>query len=465
MAGVKETGFDYTPPQSLAPFMRATGRVSMVRGPIGSTKSTACVMQLLRRTAEQAPAGDGIRYTRFVIVRNTLSQLKSTCLETIKQILNPVINYKVSDSTIQIRSKGMHSDWILMPLDTEQNIQRLLSLELTGAWCSEFRELSPDIVMAVLSRCGRFPSQMHGGPSWYGLIGETNSFSADSPWNEKLEMALPSNWTYTVQPGARDPKADWLQYLVPTYYDDLVDSNTDEWVKQYVDNQITPSLSGQAVFKNTFSTDFHVSETPLIPERGYPICVGMDFARHPAAIITQVNHLGRFLCFDEVEQANCGIEKFINEYLAPVLNKQKYANMPIYIVGDPSGVAKGNVGEESVFDAVKRLGYPAYPATTNYIDPRLRAVESYLIRQYGGKAAFLVDSVGCPLLVRAMQAEYRYKIKRNGEIEDKPDKRRPWADLADALQYAALGSGSAIRGRIMRPRAQAAPPPPTSGWT
>jgi len=306
---------------------------------------------------------------------------------------------------------------------------------------------------------------MHGGPSWYGLIGETNSFSEDSPWKERLEDALPSNWEYVIQPGARDPKADWLQYLVPTYYDDLVESNTDEWIEQYVDNQITPSLSGQAVFKNTFSHDFHVSETPLVPDRGYPLCIGMDFARHPAAIITQVDHRGRFLCFEEVEHANCGIEKFINEYLVPVLNRQKYANMPIYVVGDPSGANRGQVGEESVFDAVKRLGYVAYPASTNFIDPRLRAVEAYLIRQYGGKAAFLIDPKGCPLLIRAMQSEYKYKIKRDGEIDNKPDKRRPWADLADALQYAALGSNARLRGRLMRPTQPATAPPPAAGWT
>jgi hypothetical protein len=50
-------------------------------------------------------------------------------------------------------------------------------------------------------------------------------------------------------------------------------------------------------------------------------------------------------------------------------------------VGDPSGVAKGNVSEESCFDALQRLGLPCFPAPTNDIEPRLRAVEALLGRR------------------------------------------------------------------------------------
>jgi hypothetical protein len=55
--------------------------------------------------------------------------------------------------------------------------------------------------------------------------------------------------------------------------------------------------------------------------------------------------------------------------------------MKMCVVGDPSGVAKSNISEESCFDAVQRHGLPAYPAPTNDIEPRLRAVENLLLRQ------------------------------------------------------------------------------------
>jgi len=64
----------------------------------------------------------------------------------------------------------------------------------------------------------RFPSKMRGGPTWYGIFGETNSFSEDDAWYSRLELELNPNWGYFVQPGARDPGAENLENLQPNYY-------------------------------------------------------------------------------------------------------------------------------------------------------------------------------------------------------------------------------------------------------
>ena len=79
---------------------------------------------------------------------------------------------------------------------------------------SEFREIDPEIVESILSRLGRYPSRaMLTEEQWdypYGVMMETNSFSEDSPWYERLEENLPSNWDYFVQPGAFDPASTVL---------------------------------------------------------------------------------------------------------------------------------------------------------------------------------------------------------------------------------------------------------------
>ena len=46
--------FDYKPPPTLRDFMLSDKRVRAVRGPVGSAKSSACAMELLRRSC-QAP--------------------------------------------------------------------------------------------------------------------------------------------------------------------------------------------------------------------------------------------------------------------------------------------------------------------------------------------------------------------------------------------------------------------------
>ena len=59
-------------------------------------------------------------------------------------------------------------------LDDSDDVANLNSLELTFAWFNECRDINPDIVDAMSKRIGRFPSAKDGGPSWFGMWGDTN---------------------------------------------------------------------------------------------------------------------------------------------------------------------------------------------------------------------------------------------------------------------------------------------------
>lgn len=463
----KHERFVYVAPPILADFHLSTAKVRAVRGPIGSGKSTAMVMELFRKACEQEPDQSGIRRTRMVIVRNTLSQLKNTCLKTIMGVLRPIATYKVADSVVVIEVNDVVSEWLLIPLDTPHNVDRLLSLELTWGWISEHREIDPQIAADVYSRCGRYPSKINGGATAYGLIMETNSFSEDSPWNAQLEVDLPANWSYHVQPSALGDDAENKENLPEHYYSDMLKSNSPEWCQQYIENKITPSLSGQAVFKSTFSSAYHVSDTPIEVVYGYPLIIGMDFARHPAAVIGQFNGRGVLRLLKEVEQENIGVEKFTTDYLVPILKSNRFDGQQCYIVGDPAGVAKGEIGEESVYMMLRRLGFNAVPAVTNYITPRLRAVEKLLIQQRFGEAALLIDGTNCPITVLSFKSKYKFTKKRDGNLESKPDKSRPWSDVMDAVQYLCLGSNKAVESMALRyvNRQPATETVPTGGWT
>jgi hypothetical protein len=65
---------------------------------------------------------------------------------------------------------------------------------------------------------------------------------------------------------------------------------------------------------------------------------------------------------------------------------------------------------------------------TNKIDPRLRAVEKFLVEQRNGGPAILFDPVHAYELILAMQSRYRYKIRKDKTLEDKPEKKHPWSD-------------------------------------
>jgi hypothetical protein len=241
--------------------------------------------------------------------------------------------------------------------------------------------------------------------------------------------------------------------LVPGYYEELIENNSSAWVDQYVDNNIGPSLSGESVFRASFKRPFHVSASELTPVPGMMVIVGVDFGRHPAAIITQGDPRGRILTLDECYGDNMGVEQFLDTVLGPLLSKEKYARLPIGLCGDPSGVSKSQIGEESVFQVLARKGYSALPAQTNAIEPRLRAVEKWLLQQRDGGAALLISPT-CERLILAYQARYRFAKKKDGELQPQPEKKHPWSDLADAHQYAILGHSRQITGKFMRIRAK-----------
>lgn len=50
-------------------------------GPLGSAKTTACCMEVWRRIAAQAPGANGIRASRWLMVRSTFTDGTVQCLE------------------------------------------------------------------------------------------------------------------------------------------------------------------------------------------------------------------------------------------------------------------------------------------------------------------------------------------------------------------------------------------------
>jgi hypothetical protein len=121
-----------------------------------------------------------------------------------------------------------------------------------------------------------------------------------------------------------------------------------------------------------------------------------------------------------------------------------------------------------VADIVRAEGLTVKEAHTNSIAARIAVVDGFLTKMVDGEPGILFDPVHNEELIQAMAGKYRYKINTSGQMEDKPDKVRPFADLADGLQYGCLfADAGATFGRtlhsgdIRRDVKQAA----SRGWT
>jgi hypothetical protein len=308
-----------------------------------------------------------------------------------------------------------------------------------------------------------------GGCTWFGIIADTNFPSEGSDWHKMMELETPPDWQIFPQPSGMSEEAENLEWLVQTpetlklpiddprrraqgrtYYERFVRQygEDSDWVRRYVYAQYGDDPSGTAVFRDSFKMNFHVVDE-LIPVNGMPLLIGQDFGRDPCSIICQPDHKGRLLVLGEAPAEDTGLEQHIQNVLRPMLLEERYLGKPVAMIGDPSGVSKSSIYEETTFDVLKRLGFSAYPAPTNDIDPRIRAVEAFLLAQRDGGAAILFDRGRCPRIIRAMAGGYRYGKMKDGRRKPAPEKNE-FSHIADALQYACLAAHGGMSEMVAR---------------
>jgi hypothetical protein len=267
-----------------------------------------------------------------------------------------------------------------------------------------------------------------------------------------IEGEQPKEWEVFKFPSARSSDATWKQFLTDDYYERLMDGASDDYIRVMIDGQYGRSLAGKPVYENTFLPDFHIADEPLlyIKDKGYPITIGMDFGRTPAAVFGQRTADGKVMILSELYKENIGLEKFVQDYIHPHLIAN-YPGMPVRVVGDPAGWAKTQINELTCADVLQQNRLPAQRAPTNDPVMRIEGVERLLVRQIGGKAYFLIDKK-CKQVIRGFNGGYKYKRKMDGTYEPKPAKDEH-SHLADAIQYL-VGGLDGLGGGLIRSKAR-----------
>jgi hypothetical protein len=443
-------------------------KVSTLLGPIGGGKTTGIIMTLLTVMNNQRPDLNGCRRTRFAVVRNTRQQLKDSVIKSVHAWLPPngssivwretdmtqVFTYRLEDGT-QVRS-----EWMFRSLDDEDDARKLLSVEYTAGWLSEFREIPLQLLTDLRSRMGRFPAVVDGGCSWSGVLAESNMPIEGSEWHQLLEVDRPSWLNPLIQPPGMlwddknqkyvlNPMAENVKWLEPGYYENLTEGATKYWMQSMILCEYPPSLDGKAVYAGSFDRARHVSSTPLASwqfgDFSPSLVIGVDQGRNPAAIITQLQPRGTLYALRELWGVNMGMDRFVDEILRPALAVRDFVGLPVLIVIDPAGFQKSQINDLSPADILKQKGFKVIPAPTNDPARRIDAVERLMQRNDG-----LQIDPSCKELIRGLSSEYKFKSKKNGELEDRPEKKHPISDLQDALQYAALIAGGVNTGRLLR---------------
>lgn len=234
----------YEAPPTLSAFLDSDAFVRVVEGPIGSGKSSACVLEILRRAKEQAPSPDGVRHTRFAVVRNTYRELDDTTRKTFEQWVPAALGkWHEQSFTFHARFGDVDCEVLFRALDRPEDVKKLLSLELTGVYFNEVREIAKPIFDGAQGRVGRYPSAKDGGPTWFGVWADTNPWHTGH-WLHKLRKARPEGFAFFQQPGGRAQDAENRANLPPGYYERLCAGKDTEWIRVYVDGQEATSDVG-----------------------------------------------------------------------------------------------------------------------------------------------------------------------------------------------------------------------------
>lgn len=449
----------YTPSGEVcAEYILDRSFVSLVEGPVGSGKTVGSMMKGIAVSMSQEPY-NGVRYSRGMILRATYPELKNTVIKSFQEWFPETVAPIKWDSPITAKldfwlpdKTRVKCEILFLALDRPEDVGKIRGLELTWAAVSELSESPKDVFDMCTQRVGRYPPQRWGGPTWYGVFGDTNFPDTDHWIYRVFEEERPEGFKLFKQPGGLiqngevytdNPKAENIKNLPGGYgyYRRQIAGKSKEWIKVFVCAEYGVITTGKPVFPQ-YNDDIHCKEIKPYPNK--PLLVGLDFG-HPAAVIAQVSPTGQLRVYaDLVEDATMGIQQFSRDILKPFL-AENFPGFRFQCVGDPAGVKRADSDEKTAFMILADEGFVAQPAITNDPKARQEAVKKYLSKMVSdGQPGFLV-SPNARFTRKGFLGGYhlrRVHVTGWDHYRSVPDKNE-YSHAHDALQYVALFTNTA----------------------
>lgn len=464
-------------PVALA-FLKSRAFVCGIRGPFGSGKSITAIMKLMRIAQAQPKAPDGIRYSRFAIIRNTYPELKTTTIKSFHDWIPETVGKWQPEGppTQWVEGDGLSIEIMFVALDRPDDVRKLLSMELTAAWVNEAREVPKAIIDGLTGRIGRYPRADKGGCPNPQLILDTNPPDTDHWWYVMAErddstpagadmlrslaeaeaiLRLPGPngeppaladgvplFEFFSQPDGLSDEAENAVGLSGQpggrlgYYARASAGKTKEWIDVYVRGRYGFVADGKPIFPE-YRDDLHCRPVPYNPK--LPVLIGLDFGLTPAAVLLHQFPMGGYGAFDEVVALDMGAKKFgrlLSQKLA------EYGIRDYRATGDPAGEQRSQADDEQTpFLMLAAENIVARPAETNDFTVRREAVAEPLGRLIDGVPGLIIDP-RCKVLRKGMMGGYCYRrMAVSGDrFADKPDKG-PMSHVCEAAGYALVGAG------------------------
>ena len=501
-------------------FLNDKSKQQLLMGGVGSGKTVTCCWKVMLLAACQQADDDGYRKTKILVFRNTYDQLKKTTRRTFLDWFpsGQWGTWKASDSTYYIDREVddgtiIKSEIVFLPLDTEVDKERILSLDLTCAYGNEWRELNLGLMDDVRGRLGRYPKEVEASNAF--AFYDTNWPDADSPHQEVVEN--PAGWSVHQQPKpvltveeyveiyGEEPKpilvenkkrrskftineqwplknldgeeyvinpgADNIRNLQSNYYRDNLTHSRKAWCDVFLACKFAPSNKGMPIYKGAFKHSFHVQEAEAntaalsnTPDSAHPIIIGIDGGRSPAVVFVQRDDYGIIRVLSEItvdSQDFVSAQWFVDQKIKPHISRF-YNGYNFIMAPDPTLENGNEVVSYTAADVYRNAGFKVVLPASNKPEIRIDGVRTLLNKNVMGRAKLQI-SPKCRKLISGFNHGYMYEKDQKGNLKDKPLKN-DYSHVHDALQYAILVAETAQKGEPYGRAGSAAMPIQQVGW-
>ncbi|MEM6577948.1 MAG: hypothetical protein AAF678_05605 [Pseudomonadota bacterium] len=465
-------------------FFFSDADVNLLRGPVGSGKTTLNLRKRFRR-AMTAPRSviDKHRRYKCVVARTTFRQIWNTSIPSWLEVIGREHGKWSGGRGDPVRHELQWEDdhgLVLFEIEFQAFGESLAEIEanVRGVQTTDFAFEEADTIPLILfttamGRINRYPQKMHfegygEEHRSYGLIDMTYNAPDSENYLAQIEDVVGGhvetkehrqfaelikdedfNIQVFRQPGGNEDGAENLPNLAPDYYKKqraamLLAGRSDQ-ITRLIDNRIGVIKEGDLVFEGSWNADIHVAREPLQPDRRRPLLIGLDQGFFGAAVIGQFFEpyqwvIHRELWFPErMHAADFGQE--LRDLLDRDFEGFEVAGAFSDMAGEQgSALAQDGENWNQIVGSIADIDIEPQLEGMNRIQPRLNAVRAALDWIWRGQPGLLIDP-SCKLLIKGFGGSYVWarEADKDGKGTVKPKKSgNRSADVIDALQYLTL---------------------------
>lgn len=458
-----------------------------IKGPPGSGKTVGCVNIMDMVYLNAPPDKNGDRHVTLGVVRNTVQELNTTVLDTLKKWFPTDCGEFTSDSPTSNKSftgkfaipyigdktKTCYVDIRSIAYAEPKDRKKLKSTEFDALYMNELNNIDSSILGIAIERVGRGKSGVSdedGSPgqklppllfadynnpvagNWTEHLHEQNGpvmVDGEIVFEQHVFVQPPAAFKIPI-PDPEDPTkiigydyvvnkfAENIKHVGLQYYAALIALCRKNGDFDSLDRELcmlpTADKDGMPVFLSDFSRKRHVLEHKwdAIPERR--TVIGVDTSGiHPSAVFFQKIKQG-WVITDELYGQDMSTYMFLEELVDPLFEKRYSKKNSVFVCdfADP----RNNVNMLTPMMIIQKYGYNAIRAVSNKTQARINAVKAILHRD--GPTDSLYIAPNCAQVIIGFETKYIYKRQGSTTEFGVVPVKNTWSHYMDAVQYGLL---------------------------